>query len=302
MAITTASRFVTDAGMETDLIFHHGIDLPFFAAFPLLAQDSGRAVLTRYYEAFAAVAAGAQAGLMLESPTWRANPDWGTRLGYTPQALARANTDGIDLLARLRDRYAATVGEILVSGTVGPRGDGYEPDLLMAPADAADYHSAQIRAFADAGADFVTAYTLTHTGEAIGVVQAARAAGLPVAISFTVETDGRLPGGVSLADAVTTVDSIAAPDYFLVNCAHPTHVEPGFAEGGEWLARIQGLRSNASELSHAELDEAETLDDGDPVALVAAHRRLESLLPNLRIIGGCCGTDVRHVAALWQDA
>jgi len=291
---------VTDGGMETDLIFHHGVDLPCFAAFPLLESARGRELLAGYYHGYAAIARRAGAGLVLDSPTWRANPDWGGRLGYSPADLARVNTSAIALLAQLRDGYAATVADIVVSGMVGPQGDGYQPGQLPSPEQAEAYHRPQIDAFAQAGADMVSALTLTSTGEAIGIVRAARAAGLPVAISFTVETDGRLAGGIPLARAITEVDDAAGPDYFMVNCAHPSHIAPALAEPGGWRERIAGVRYNASAKSHAELDQDTGLDDGDPRLLAAGHAQLVPLLPRLSVVGGCCGTDARHVAALWR--
>ncbi|MEV8371364.1 homocysteine S-methyltransferase family protein [Kribbella sp. NPDC056861] len=288
---------VTDGGLETDLIFHHGQELPYFAAFPLLESEQGRSLLTQYYDGYAAVAERSGAALMLESATWRASSDWGQLLGYSDEALARTNRDAIAMLDGLRDRYRQTVTDVVVGGAVGPRGDGYNPDRQLDAEEAAEYHAAQIEAFAQAGADIVTAYTLTGTGEAIGIVRAARAAGLPVAISFTVETDGRLPSGESLQSAIATVDKAGGPDYFLVNCAHPTHIEP--ALGAQGADRIAGLRCNASTKSHAELDEATELDEGDLQLLTRTHEQLKPLLPNLSIVGGCCGTDARHVAALW---
>jgi S-methylmethionine-dependent homocysteine/selenocysteine methylase len=288
---------VTDGGLETDLIYHHGIDLPHFAAFPLVETPEGRALLSAYYDDYAAIAERAGASLMLESPTWRANSDWGALLGYSPAALARANEAAITMLAGLRDRY--TVPEILICGAIGPRGDGYRPDHLEDPDAAAAYHRPQLETFASAGADLATAYTMTHVEEAIGIVRAARDTGIPVAISFTVETDGRLPSGDLLAHAITTVDQAAPPDYYLVNCAHPTHIEPALAQPGPW-DRIEGLLCNASTMSHAELDEATELDAGDPRQLATAQDRLRPRLPNLSIIGGCCGTDARHVASLWH--
>jgi S-methylmethionine-dependent homocysteine/selenocysteine methylase len=292
-------RMVTDGGMETDLIFHHGVDLPHFAAFPLLETATGRALLEDYYDSYAAIARCAGTGLMLESPTWRANPGWGARLGYSPADLTRVNESAIAMLAQLRERYAATIPDIVLSGMVGPQDDGYHPDRLTGPDEAKTYHGPQIGAFAQAGADMITAYTLTSTGEATGIVQAARAADLPVAISFTVETDGRLPSGAALARAITEVDQAASPDYFLVNCAHPAHIATALATPGTWRQRIMGMRYNASVRSHAELDEATELDDGNPRLLATAHNELIPLLPPLSIVGGCCGTDARHVAALW---
>lgn len=288
---------VTDGGLETDLIYHHGVDLPEFAAFPLLDNDRGRDLLRRYYEPYIDIAKQARTGLQLETPTWRASSDWGGRLGYTAADLRRVNHRAVVVLQQLRDR--AGLDPLLVSGNLGPRGDGYTAGDEVDPADATAYHTPQIDAFAEAGADLVTALTLTGTGEAIGIVRAARSAGLPVAVSFTVERDGRLPDGTPLSTAVTTVDAEAAPDYFMVNCAHPNHIAPALTDGG-WRSRIVGLRANASTLSHAELDAATELDEGDPVELARAHDRLRSQLPNLALVGGCCGTDARHVAAMWE--
>lgn len=302
---------VTDGGMETDLIFHHGVDLPHFAAFPLVETPEGRDQLTRYYDGYAAVAAAAGAGLLLEAPTWRASPDWGALLGYDAAGLARVNEAAVEMLRGLRERYAGSLDgrDTLVAGMVGPRSDGYQPGQAMSPDRAQEYHGPQILAFAAAGADLVSALTLTGTGEATGIVRAARDAGLPVAISFTVETDGTLADGSTLADAIAVVDAAAPPDYFGVNCSHPEHIAPALSaagavpdDDGAWRQRIAGVRYNASARSHAELDESGDLDEGDPAALAAAHRKLAPLLPRLSVLGGCCGTDARHVAALWAPA
>ncbi len=281
---------VADGGLETDLIYHHDIDLPEFAAFPLVDDAAGRAALLRYYGDYVEIARRAGAGLQLDTPTWRASRDWGDRLGYSAADLRRMNRDAVALLIGLRER--AGLDSLLVSGCVGPRGDG-------AQSGHAAYHAPQIEAFAEAGADLVTVLTLSGAGEAIGVVRAARAAGLPVAVSFPVEQDGRLPDGTSLAAAVTTVDDLAAPDYFMVNCAHPSHIAAGLGDDGAWRSRIVGLRANASARSHAELDAATELDEADPAELARSHDPLRSRLPNLSLVGGCCGTDARHVAAMW---
>jgi homocysteine S-methyltransferase len=292
------TRFVTDGGMETDLIHHHGVQLPEFAAFPLLDTQAGRTLLADYYGRYADIARRAGAGLLLEAGTWRASPDWGARLGYDSADLTRVNTLAISHLAGLRERFA-DIDPVLISGMVGPRGDGYSAARRLGPDQAQEYHWPQVEAFAAAGADLVTAYTLADAGEAIGIVRSARSAGLPVAISFTVETDGRLPSGDSLGAAITAVDAAAATDYYLVNCAHPAHVSAGLDPAGPWRDRIIGVRPNASVRSHAELDEADDLDEGDIGALVAAQAELTAALPALTILGGCCGTDHRHVAALW---
>ena len=301
-AIGDRPGYVTDGGMETDLIFHRGVELPEFAAFPLLEEVTGRALLRAYYDDYAQVAAQVGAGLILESPTWRANPDWGVRLGYGPAQLAVIDREAVRFLQELAAGYAQEVSDVLVCGMVGPRGDGYVVGRVMSSDEAADYHRSQIDSFAQSGVDIVTAYTLTTAAEAIGIVEAARAARVAVAISFTVEVDGLLPDGSCLGAALATVDGVAPPDYFLVNCTHPHHIAAGIGalvDAGGSTSRIHGVRYNASRLSHADLDAAEELDEGDPIALCQAHTSLCGVLPSLRIVGGCCGTDARHVAQLW---
>lgn len=288
--------FVTDGGLETDLLFHRGFDLPEFAAFPLLEDSAGVAALESYYDAYVAIAAATGQGLLLETPTWRANPDWATRIGYDAAALDRANREAVAFMRRTQER--AGLDRSLVVGIHGPRGDGYVAGDRPDPDEAAEYHAVQARSFAAEGVDLLHAMTITTPEEAIGVVRAARSVGVPVAVSFTVETDGRLPDGTPLGEAVARVDAADAPDWFSVNCAHPTHLAPVF-DGGAWQERIAGLRPNASTLTHEELDAMEVLDEGDLALLTSSLDGLRGDLPNLAIVGGCCGTDARHVAALW---
>jgi S-methylmethionine-dependent homocysteine/selenocysteine methylase len=289
--------FVTDGGLETDLIFHHGADLPEFAAFPLVDDEAGRDLLRRYYDGYADVARKAGRALLLETPTWRANPDWAARVGYDLASLDRVNRASVDLIREQQDAYS-DLSDVLLVGAMGPRGDGYVAGDTPDPDEAADYHSHQIGSLAAAGVDLVSAVTLTSPQEAVGVVRAARDADVPVAVSFTVETDGRLPDGTTLRAAVEAVDADGGPDWFLVNCAHPTHIAPAF-DGGVWQERIAGVRPNASTMTHAELDEMEELDEGDLGLLTSSLDALRVQLPSLAIVGGCCGTDARHVAALW---
>ena len=293
----SAGGYVSDGGLETDLIFNRGIDLPEFASFPLVEDDRGRAVLRDYYDGYADVARRAGAGLTLESPTWRANPDWGARVGYDAAALDRVNRTAIAFLDRLRESYA-DLEDVRIIGAVGPRGDGYVARDRVDPDEAADYHRRQVEAFAAAGVDVVAAYTITTPEEGLGIARAARRAGVPVLVGFTVETDGRLPDGTPLRDAVALVEAEDAPDGFVVNCAHPTHIAPAL-EDGDWLRRIVQVNPNASTQSHAELDDAEELDAGDLGLLTSSYDALRARLPGLTVVGGCCGTDARHVAALW---
>lgn len=289
---------VTDGGLETDLIFLRGLDLPEFAAFPLLDSAEGREVLRSYYADYVDIAARAGANLLLETPTWRASHDHGAALGYDAAALDRINQDAVALLAALAEQSGAALAGWEVGGMIGPRGDGYISSGPVDPDAAAAYHHPQLRSFAAAGASRATALTLTEVGEAVGVVRAADDVGLPIAVGFTVETDGRLPDGTSLAEAIDAVDDAAPPSHYVINCAHPSHVARGLVNGA-WRLRIGGLRCNASTMSHAELDEMETLDDGDPARLAADHQPLLAAFPQLEVLGGCCGTDARHVAALW---
>lgn len=292
--------FLTDGGIETTLIFHDGHALPHFAAFDLLKDEAGRDSLRRYYRSYTAIARDHALGFVLESATWRASRDWAEKLGYSPEALAQANRRSIALLEEIRDAQEAAGCTMVISGCVGPRGDGYSPSDHMTPEAAERYHGEQIRTFADTAADMVTAITMTYAAEAIGVTRAARAAGLPVVISFTVETDGRLPSGQPLKAAIEEVDAATGdgPAYYMINCAHPTHFEDALAARESWAGRIRGLRANASTLSHAELDAAEELDDGNPDELGGQYRDLRGRLGHLNVFGGCCGTDHRHVAAI----
>jgi homocysteine S-methyltransferase len=299
--------FITDGGMETTLVFHHGIDLPHFAAFDLLKDEPGRAALREYYAPYIALARTHDVGVVLDTPTWRANPDWGELLGYSAEALDDLNRRAVALVEELRTDDDAAAAPIVISGCVGPRGDGYRVDARMTTADAERYHARQIGTFAETAADLVTALTMTYAEEAIGIVRAARSVEMPAVVSFTVETDGRLPSGQPLKEAIEHVDAEtdAAPSYFMINCAHPTHFDHVLERGASWLDRIGGLRANASMKSHAELDEAEELDEGDPADLGARYGALRSRLPNVHVVGGCCGTDHRHVGAMctaWKAA
>jgi S-methylmethionine-dependent homocysteine/selenocysteine methylase len=292
--------FLTDAGIETTLIFQDGQDLPYFAAFHLLKDAAGRAVLARYYARHIAVAREHGLGFVLESATWRANPDWGTKLGYTPDALEEANRQAVKLLQELREQYSTAATPMPISGCIGPRRDGYRADTAMTSLEAEHYHEGQIRIFDQTGVDLVTAITMTNTEEAVGITRAAQRVKLPVVISFTVETDGRLPTGQRLEEAIRAVDTATdgGPAYFMINCAHPTHFEHQLEDGASWVTRIHGVRANASARSHAELDEATELDSGDPAALGAQYADLRRRFPHLNVLGGCCGTDERHIASI----
>lgn len=289
--------FLTDGGIETSLIFHDGFDLPCFAAYDLLRHEAGIEALRRYYRRYAEIARSNEVGFILESATWRANPDWGLRMGHSADELAILNRRAIQLMSEVRSAFQTDATPIVISGCIGPRGDGYAPGRTMTPAEAEAYHAAQIGTFSETDADMVTALTMTYAGEAIGVTRAAQKVGMPVVISFTVETDGRLPTGQSLGDTIAEVDDATGrgPVYYMINCAHPTHFEAVLASDDGWIGRLRGVRANASRRSHAELDEAIQLDDGEPVELGMQYGELRRRFPTLNVFGGCCGTDHRHI-------
>ncbi len=293
-------RFLTDGGLETTLVFLEGIDLPHFAAIDMMRSDDGVDLLRRYYRQYANLAVKEGTGFILESPCWRANRDWAGKLGYTEDVLLELNRKSIALMSEVREELETSDCPFVISGNIGPRGDGYSPGAMMAADEAAEYHSWQIAAYAETDADLVSALTMNYPNEAVGVAIAARSQNIPSVISFTVETDGRLPSGESLGEAIEIVDSEsgAAPAYYMVNCAHTTHFDGVLDDTQGWMKRIRGIRANSSKKSHAELDESTELDEGNPVEFGREHRALIDRFPHINVLGGCCGTDIRHIEAI----
>ncbi|HZM97636.1 MAG TPA: homocysteine S-methyltransferase family protein [Vicinamibacterales bacterium] len=294
---TTGSLFLSDGGIETTLIFHDGLELPDFAAFHLLKTAEGRAALLKYFRSYADIARRFGTGLILESATWRGSADWGARLGYTPEALADANRESILLLEQIRQEYENGPTHVVISGCVGPRGDGYVANSVMSVQQAENYHREEIETFAATAADMICAITMNYVEEAIGIARAAERARMPVVLSFTVETDGRLPTGQTLRAAIEQVEENTGgyPRYYMINCAHPSHFESVLGDEGRWLGRVRGLRANASRKSHAELNESPVIDIGDPIELGNDYARVKRRLRHLNVMGGCCGTDHRHI-------
>ena len=284
------------------MIYLEGYELPFFAAFDLLKNEKGYDAIRSYYSRYLAIAKEYKANFILESPTWRANPDWIKKTGYPVSALSDVNVKAVQLLVELKKEFEHEISNIVLSGCVGPRGDGYKPEITMTAAEAQNYHSAQIEIFSQTPVDMVSAITMNYVEEAIGIARAAVAVNLPVVISFTVETNGKLPTGISLKEAIEQVDKNVTrpPLYFMINCAHPTHFLHQLQAGKneEWTKRIKGLRANASCKSHAQLDEATELDRGNPQKFGGEHKMLKNLFEHLNVFGGCCGTDEEHVIAI----
>ena len=292
--------YLTDGGFETTKIFHEGWDLPIGEAFVLLESDKGRNSIRTYFDRYLAMAVKHGIGFVLESPTWRANPDWAAKAGYGRAHLAQLNRDGIALMREVRGKYESSRTPILISGNIGPRGDGYDPGNLMSPQEAADYHGWQIGIFREENVDCVSAFTLTNVNEALGVAQAAKREKVPCVISFTLETDGRLPTGETLGDAIEAVDGEtgASPIYYMINCAHPTHFANTLDSNSNWIKRLRAIRANSSCKSHAELDNSSELDTGNPQELGAQYAELLRRFPHINVLGGCCGTDHRHIACI----
>jgi len=288
--------------METTFIFHDRIELPLFASFTLLRTAEGTAKVLDYYRPYAELARSRGVGFIPDTPTFRASSGWASQLGYSSRELAEANRRAVDVLLRLRAEYETPATPVVISAVIGPRGDGYRPGEQMSAAAAQAYHTEQAATFRDTEADMITAVTMNYVAEAIGIVRAARAVQMPVAVSFTVETDGRLPTGQSLKDVIREVDAAtgSAPIYYMINCAHPTHFS-GALEDADWTKRLRGIRANASRRSHAELDNSTDLDAGDPAELGLEYRLLLRRFPHLNVLGGCCGTDLRHVEAICRS-
>lgn len=291
--------FLMDAGLETDLMFNQGIEIPDFATHTLLPKPEGRDALARYFRKFLSLARDSGAGFVLDTQTWKAHMRWADDLDATADELIESTRDSVDFIKELRAEFSGNAKPIVLNGVIGPCGDAYAPEELLTACEAEEYHAQQIGWLAETDVDMVSAFTLTQCDEAIGIVRAARAADLPAVISFTLETDGKLPTGQALADAIAMVDEATgqAAAYFMVNCAHPTHFSH-VLEDAAWSRRIRGICCNASSKSHAELDESDTLDDGDPVEFGQQHKEIREKLPWLNVFGGCCGCDFRHVSEI----
>jgi S-methylmethionine-dependent homocysteine/selenocysteine methylase len=291
------SLLLTEGGLETWLVYHEKVALPHFAAFDLIRRPGGRAVLERHYRSFAELGQREGVGVILETATWRASADWGARLGYDARQLVALHHELVELLWDVRASLEPSPAPILVAGCMGPRSDAYAPRVRMTVDEAAAYHGAQVATFSALPVELVVASTLGYVEEALGVALAAASLRVPLVLSFTVETDGRLPSGQGLGEAIEQVDAATAGRvaYFMINCAHPSHVARGLEPDAPWLRRLRGLRANASTKSHAELDEATSIDEGDADDLVAAFAALRRHWPGLCVVGGCCGTDHHHV-------
>jgi S-methylmethionine-dependent homocysteine/selenocysteine methylase len=289
--------FITNGGLETTLVYHKKVELPCFAAFHILKDQTECEWMRNYLRTFVEIAQKYNVGFILESATWRANPDWMRKLGYSDQDVIDVNRKAIELLGDIRKEYETKTLPIVINGCIGPRGDGYYSTAVMSADEAQAYHATQIGVISKTNADMITVLTLNYPDEAIGIARAAKEVGMPIVISFTVETDGKLPTGQTLKEAIELVDEATqnTPAYYMVNCAHPSSFAHTLIPDEPWTRRIHGIKGNASKKSHAELDKSEELDAGNPVEFGEDYRALLYKLKNLNVFGGCCGTDYRHI-------
>ncbi len=294
------SLFLSDGGLETALVHHEGLTLPCFAAFTLLESEAGLKLLWNYFVRHVEIARDHGMGFILDTPTWRASSNWSAKLSVSERRLDRIHQMAVELAKHIRHVHEAAGTPIVINGVIGPRDGGWSPDRVMQAGKACHYHGTQMQSFARTAVDMVSAMTMTHVGEAVGLGMAARDCGLPIAISFTTRDDGRLPTGQKLGEAIVETDHAldGYPVYYLVNCAHPGHFAGELWSGGSWVQRVRGVRAHAVRCGHVGFETATELDDGDPDELAEEYMALRKHLPWMNVLGGCCGTDERHLEAI----
>lgn len=288
--------YLTEGGIETEMMYKWGFDLPHFAMFPLLDNPEAMAAMRGMYRRYLDVAAKHGMCALMGGLDYRASPDWGALLGYSPESLAQANHRSIAFLRELAREYATDIPEILVQGFIGPRGDAYQLNRTITETEAEDYHSVQLATLKEADVDLAWAFTLNNVAEAIGIARAAARIEVPLAISFTLDDNSKLKSGPSLAEAIESVDAATGGSavFFSINCSHPFEFEPGL-ESGDWIGRVRGLRPNASRMEKVALCKLGHLEEGDPVELGQLMGDLARRYPHMDIWGGCCGTGDVHL-------
>jgi homocysteine S-methyltransferase len=289
--------FLTEGGSETEIMYRHGYELPEFAMFPLLENPTARAAMRGMYCEQLDVAAEHGLSFLLTGMDYRASPDWGAKLGYSAQALADANIAAIDFLRDIAQDYAGQIPRLLVGGILGPRGDAYSLNQTITAASAEDYHAVQLQTLKRAGVDFAIAQTINNIPEAVGIARAAAAINMPLSISLTLDSSGRLKSGPSLGEAITEIDRLSddtAPAFYMLNCSHPVEYAPAITANG-WTHRLRGVRPNASKMEKIALCKLGHIEDGDPVELGQQMADLRARFPHMDIFGGCCGTGAAHL-------
>lgn len=294
--------YLSEGGQETEIMYKFGHDLPEFAMFTLLDNPSAMAEVRGMYQRYLDVAARHGFAVLMGGLDYRASPDWAGKLGYSASALSDAQLRAIEFLREVSRPYHSLLPEIRYVGIVGPRGDAYELNLTITAAEAEDYHSVQVDTLRKAKVDLVSAMTINSVEEAIGISRAAHAAGLPLSLSFTLDSTSRLKSGPSIREAIEEVDAqtgIARPDFYGINCSHPVEFEPAL-EPGDWILRVRSLRPNAAKMDKSSLCTLGHLEEGDPCELGGEMGELARRYPHIDIWGGCCGTWEMHLDEIAQ--
>ena len=301
--VKSSGRLMTTAGgFETWMQYVDGFELRHFCGFELLNDPRGVTCLRDYHRKVVEAAVASGFGVINEGLHYRASRDWGELIGFSKDALEEINLRGIEFYRDFAREYASPETPMLVGGVIGPRGDAYNVGRTPDAAEAEDYHSEQILTFRKAGADHVTAMTFSSFDEAIGLARAAKAADMPVVVSFIASNGGRLHGGETLEQAITRVDAETgnAPQYYMTNCTHPTEFEPALTPG-DWIQRLGGFMPNAVAMETLDLCKLGHLEDGDPEELGAQMAGLAKRFPHINVWGGCCGTDGRHIGEITRQ-
>ncbi len=296
-AAGSGEYFLTEGGTETEIMYRHGFELPEFAMFPLLDTPKAVRALRSIFRAHLDVAAEFGLSFLLTGLDYRASPDWGAKLGYSPQALSDANMQSIEFLREISEGYEGQIPRLLIGGCLGPRGDAYGLNQNITAESAEDYHAVQLETLKKSGVDFAVAATFNNVPEAVGVSRAAARIGVPLFVSLTLDSTHRLKSGPSLGDAITEIDALAgeaAPEFYLLNCSHPLEYEPAL-DDGKWIKRLRGVRPNASKMEKIALCKLGHIEDGNPVELGEQIGDLSYRYTHMDIFGGCCGTGDSHL-------
>jgi S-methylmethionine-dependent homocysteine/selenocysteine methylase len=295
--------YLTEGGVETEIMYKWGHKLPHFAMFTLLDKPEAMADMKSMFARALEVAATQKTGLVLSSLDYRASPDWAALLGISADGLRDVHFRTVAFMKEVAAPFVEKIPDLVFSGVIGPRGDAYGKGGGITEEEAEDYHTPQLKNLRDAGADMACALTFNNIPEAVGVARAAKAVGIPLGLYFTLNSKGTLGSGPTLKEAVESVEEITqgAPSYYGLNCSHPLEFMESL-EDGDWLKRVRSIRPNAVRMEKVALCKLGHLEDGDPEELGQQMGDIRQKFPQMDILGGCCGTDERHLGEIAKNA
>lgn len=292
--------FMINGGLETTLIYKYNLELPFFSCIDLFKNVNTKKIIYQYYLEYLKVAQKYNSFIIIDTPTWRFNKDWASKLGYNEIELLNRNKEAVVLISKLKNDY----NNIIISGKIGPKYEGYFISEKMSIEESKNYHSTQIKTFSELNIDIITASAMNYVEEAIGISYSAKDKSIPLVISFTLNNDSKLPSGMALEDAINYIDYITNeyPIYYMINCVHPKYFIEllRINKDKKWINRIRGIRPNASSKSHEELEKLNKLDSGNIDELANYCKEIKNICPNINIFGGCCGTNINHVESIYK--